>query len=491
MTVPGTATRGDDLCDLGLVEVAARLRAGALSSVALTEAALARAARAQARTNCFVALEPDAARAAAQRADQRLTDPQARGALLGVPLAHKDMFHRAGHRPTYGSRVAVGVASRDGRTPPERTADATLIARLHAAGAHSIGTLNMAEFALGATGHNAAFGDCRNAWNPDHVSGGSSSGSGAAVACGATFASLGSDTGGSVRIPASANGVLGLKPTYGLLPRTGSMKLAPSIDVLGPITRSVADMACVLQAIAGADGRDASASRRTVPDYAAVLQRGVEGLRLGIPRSYFFDVATPELRTAVERCLAALEGAGARLVEVDVDGVAAMSELSRAVVYSEATALHAAWLRTRGQRYTPQVRVRASTGLGIPAPVYLAALQLRLPLLERFVGEVFSRCDALVSPTLPIPVPRRDETDVGSGEAMWAILSKLVHCTAPFNYLGLPAISVPAGLDARGLPMGVQYAARPFAEGTLLRIAAVQERLLPMPRLPLTANGPT
>lgn len=487
MTVLGATTRGDDPCDLGLVEVAARLREGALSSVALTEAALARAAQAQARTNCFVALEPEAALAAARRADERLVDPQARGALLGVPLAHKDMFRRAAHRPTYASRVAVPTAPADGRASTGQREDATLIARLQAAGAHSIGALNMAEFALGATGHNAAFGDCRNAWNPDHVSGGSSSGSGAAVACGATFASLGSDTGGSVRIPASANGVLGLKPTYGLLPRTGSMKLAPSIDALGPITRSAVDMACVLQAIAGADGRDALASRRSAPDYAAALQRGVEGLRLGIPRSYFFEVATPEVRAAVERCLAVLEGAGARLVEVDVPDVAAMSELSRAVVYSEATALHTPWLRTRGERYTPQVRVRASTGLGIPAPVYLAALRLRLPLLERFVGEVFSRCDALVSPTLPIPVPRRDETDVGSGEAMWAILAKLVHCTAPFNYLGLPAISVPAGLDARGLPMGVQYASRPFAEGTLLRIAAVQEHLLPMPRLPLTA----
>lgn len=509
MTVPGAASRGDDPCDLGLVEVAARLRDGAIGSVALTEAALARAAQAQARTNCFIALEPDAALAAARRADQRLAEARGSGGdggsrppappLLGVPLAHKDMFHQAGRRPTYGSRVGGVGAPSDGRAPADRSPagrapagpseGATLIARLQAAGAHPIGTLNMAEFALGATGHNAAFGDCRNAWNPDHVSGGSSSGSGAAVACGATFASLGSDTGGSVRIPASANGVLGLKPTYGLLPRTGSMKLAPSIDVLGPITRSADDMACVLQAIAGADGRDPLASRRPVPDYAAALRRGIEGLRLGIPRNHFFDVATAELRGAVERCVTALEGAGARVVEVDVPDVAAMSELSRAVVYSEATALHAPWLRTRGDRYTPQVRVRASTGLGIPAPAYLAALQLRLPLLERFVGEVFSRCDALVSPTLPIPVPRRDETDVGSGEAMWAILAKLVHCTAPFNYLGLPAISVPAGLDARGLPMGVQYAARPFAEGTLLRIAAVQERLLPMPRLPSAAFG--
>lgn len=488
----GDIAAGEDPCDLGLVEVAARLREGALSSLSLTEAALDRAALAQSRTNCFLGLTPEAALAAARSADERLA--AARGhlggavslpPLLGVPLAHKDMFHRGGTRPTYGSRVVLAGAS-SGRGPViDRDATATVVARLEKAGAHAIGTLNMAEFALGATGHNAAFGDCRNAWNPDHVSGGSSSGSGAAVACGAAFASLGSDTGGSVRIPAAMNGVLGLKPTYGLLPRTGSMKLAPSIDVLGPVTRSAADMACVLRSVAGADGHDPLASGRPVPDYGAALQRGVEGLRLGIPRGYFFDVATPEVRAAVERCLAALQGAGARLVEVDVPDVAAMSELSRAVVYSEATALHAPGLRTRGGHYTPQVRVRASTGLGIPAPAYIAALRLRAPLLERFVGEVYSRCDALVSPTIPIPVPRRDETDVGAGEAMWAILAKLVHCTAPFNYLGLPAISVPAGLDARGLPMGIQYAARPFGEPTLLRIAAVQERLLPMPRRPL------
>ena len=468
-----------DPCELSLVEAAARLREGAINSVELTRAALARAERAQARTNCFLSLEPEAALAAARYADERLADPRTPGALLGVPLAHKDMFHRSATRPSYGSRVAGVGRSAQGT--------ATVVARLEAAGAHAIGALNMAEFALGATGHNAAFGDCRNAWNPDHVSGGSSSGSGAAVACGAAFASLGSDTGGSVRIPAAANGVLGLKPTYGLLPRTGGMKLAPSIDVLGPITRDAADMACVLGIVAGADGRDTLASRRPVEDYAAVLGRGVEGLRIGIPRGYFFDVATDEVRAAVERCLAALEGAGARLVEVPVPEVGAMAELSRAVVYSEATALHAPWLRARGADYTPQVRVRASTGVGIPAPVYLEALQLRLPLLERFVREVFGRCDALVSPTLPIPVPRRDETDVGAGEGLWPILAKLVHCTAPFNYLGLPAIAVPAGLDARGLPLSTQFAARPFGEATLLRIAAVQERLLPMPRLPSAA----
>lgn len=477
---------------LGLLEAAAQLREGRLTSLALTESLLDRAEWAQDRTNCFLRLDPAAARQAAQQADERLSaaraagiDPAVSQPLLGVPLAHKDMFvgtgspagAAAGLQPSCGSRVP-GDATMTG------SAAATVLARLEAAGAHAIGALNMAEFALGATGHNAAFGDCRNAWQPAFISGGSSSGSGAAVACGATAASLGSDTGGSTRIPAAANGVLGLKPTYGLLPRTGSMKLSPSIDTLGPICRSAADMAALLGIIAGADGRDALASRRPPPDYRAAVGRGVEGLRIGVPSNHFFDVATPEVRAAMERCLAALEAAGARLIEVTVPDAAPLAELSRAIVYSEASALHAPRLRAHAPRYTPQVRVRASTGLAIPGTVLLEALRLRLPLLERFVREVFGRCDVLHTPTLPIPVPRRDETDVGAGTALWEILAKLVHCTAPFNYLGLPAIAVPAGLDARGLPLSAQFVARPFGEATLLQVAAVQQRSLPMPALP-------
>ena len=491
-----------DPCDLGLLEAAARLREGRLTSAALTESVLARAAWTQARTNGFLRIDMEAARRAAALADERLAAARAAGVdlaatqpLLGLPLAHKDMFVGTGSlagaagglRPSCGSRVreaalvlATGPAADAAASPPA----ATVLARLEAAGAHALGALHMAEFALGATGHNAAFGDCRNAWHPEYISGGSSSGSGAAVACGATSASLGSDTGGSVRIPAAANGVLGLKPTYGLLPRTGSMKLSPSIDTLGPIARSAADMATILGIIAGADGHDALAGRRAPPDYTAAFGCGVEGLRIGMPRNHFFEVATPEVRAAMERCLALLEGAGARIVEVVVPDAAPLAELSRAVVYAEATALHASRLRAQAARYTPQVRLRASTGLAIPGTAYLEALRLRLPLLERLVREVFTRCDVLHTPTLPIPVPRRDETDVGGGAALWEILAKLVCCTAPFNYLGLPAIAVPAGFDARGLPLSAQFVARPFAEATLLRVAAVQQRLLPMPPLP-------
>lgn len=452
---------------LGLVEVAERIRDGSLSSRAVTEAVLARARDAQSRTGCFLELDADAALAAADAADARRARGAPLGPLHGVPLAHKDMFDVAGSALRYGSRVA-GLRRAD--------ASATVLRRLESAGALRIGALNMAEFALGPTGHNAAWGDVRNAIDPAYMAGGSSSGSGAAVAAFAAFGSLGSDTGGSVRIPAAANGIVGLKPTYGRVPRTGSMRLAPSIDVIGPLARSVRDCARLLAVIAGHDPGDPQCSRRPVDDYEAEVGRGVAGLRVGIPRSHFLDVATDDVRAAMRASLAGLEAQGATLVEVDVPDAGPLSELSRAIVYSEATALHAGWLRERGDAYTPQVRVRASTGAGIPSTVYLEALMLRVPLLERFVATVFAACDVLHTPTLPIPVPRLAEVDAGAGESLWTVLSRLVHCTAPCNFLGLPALSVPAAPDRNGMPTSVQLVGRPFAEGVLLRVAAAHER---------------
>ena len=465
--------------DNDLVAVAEQLVSGELRSVALVRSTLERAERAEARTHCFLSLQEDGALRAAVWADAVLDEARRQGRkplapLLGIPLAHKDMFDRQGHAASFGSKALE---------PRIALRTATVLQRLDEAGSINLGALNMAEFAIGATGHNAAWGDCRNAWNPDYISGGSSSGSGAAVVCGAAFASLGSDTGGSVRIPASVQGVFGLKPTYGLLPRSGSMKLSPSIDVLGPITRSVRDLALILGIVAGSDGKDAQCSLRSVPDYSSALGRGIEGLRIGIPKNHFFERLDPQVRSACERSLSIFQGAGAQLVEVDVPFAAHLSELSRAIVYSEATAVHGETLRTRGSKYSPQVRVRASTGLAISGTHYLEALQARIPILERFVTDVCSRCELLLTPTLPICVPRRDETDVGAGARLWEVLGDLVRCTAPFNYLGLPAISVPAGLDDRGLPIGVQLVGALFGEPALLAAAAVHELALPPPRL--------
>lgn len=457
-----------DVAALGLVDVAERIRGGSLTSVAVTEAVLARAEREQARLNCFLAIDRDGALRAAERADRLRAAGQALGPLHGVPLAHKDMFDVAGRLVRYGSRV---------RGAHRATATATVIERLESAGALRIGTLNMAEFALGPTGHNAIWGDCRNALDRVYMAGGSSSGSGAAVAACAAYGALGSDTGGSVRIPAAANGVVGIKPTYGRIPRHGSMRLAPSIDVIGVLARSVRDAARLLRIVAGHDVRDAQSSRLPVPDYESLLDRGVYGLRIGAPRNYFFDVATEDVRVAMQRSLDGLRAQGAQIVELDVPHAQPLAELSRAIVYSEASGLHARWLRERGDAYSPQVRVRASTGFAIPAALYYEALLLRVPMLRHFVSEVFSRCDVLHTPTLPIPTPTLAEVDVGAGETLWRTLSRLVHCTAPFNFLGLPALAVPAAPAANGMPTSVQLVGRPFSEPLLLRVAAAHERV--------------
>jgi len=454
-----------DLCDLDLVGVAAEIRAGKLTSVQVTQTVIARAMLVQAKNNCFINLENDRALVAAEHADAQFARGEILGALHGVPLAHKDMFNRAGHSASFGSQAHKKFFATD---------NATLIARLNAAGSINLGTLNMAEFALGATGHNLIFGDCLNIKNGNFIAGGSSSGSGVAVASGAVFGSFGSDTGGSVRIPAAANGVFGMKPTYGLIPRTGAMKLAPSIDVLGPIARSVRDIAALLQVGAGGDQVDSDSSCQKVPNYSAVLERGVAGLRIGVPTNYFFDSVHVQVRKALEASLKILEGAGACLVEIKLPNIEYLAKLSRVIIYSEAAALHMPYLWEFSSKYSPQVRVRASTGLAIPAPIYFAALQLRIPLLELFVAEVFSRVDVLHTPLLPIPVPTRIRTDVGDSAEMWKILADLVRCTAPFNYLGLPAMALPIGVDSLGLPISVQYVARPFAESVLLQVAAVQ-----------------
>lgn len=456
-----------DIPRLSLVEVAARIRDGSLSSASVTAAVLERAHAAEARIHCFLEIDADGAMRAAERADRARAAGATLGPLHGVPLAHKDMFDIAGERVRYGSRVR-------GEHVPATTA--TVIERLDAAGAVRIGVLNMSEFALGPSGHNASRGDCRNALNPAFIAGGSSSGSGASVGACATYGALGSDTGGSVRIPAAANGVVGIKPTYGRVPRTGSMRLAPSIDVIGPLARTVRDSARLLGLIAGHDPRDTASSRLPVPDYEAALSQGLKGLRVGVPRNYFYEVVTDDVRAAMQQSLAALRAEGASIVALDVPDIAPMAELSRAIVYSEATGLHAHWLRDRPQLYSPQVRVRASTGLGIPASIYVEALLLRMPLVRRFVAEVFSRCDVLHTPTLPIATPTMAETDVGGGEALWRTLSRLVYCTAPFNFLGLPALSVPGALALNGMPTGVQLIGRPFSESLLLRVAAAHER---------------
>jgi aspartyl-tRNA(Asn)/glutamyl-tRNA(Gln) amidotransferase subunit A len=449
-----------------LVGVADALARGEISSVELTRAMLDRVRRLNPALNCYIHVEDELALAEAAAADAARAAGRTLGPLHGVPLAIKDMFYDPQRVVSCGSRV---------RAEFRPTETATVLARLRAAGAVNLGATNMTEFALGPTGHNAWYGACRNPWNVAHVAGGSSSGSGAAVAARLAFGALGSDTGGSVRLPAAANGVLGLKATYARVSRAGVMPLSSSMDHVGPFARTARDCARLMNVIAGHDPADPTSSRRAVPDYEAAIEQEVEGLRVGVPRNHFYDGATADVRAALDTALRELEGAGMRIVELEVEHAEHMTELSRAVVYSEAAALHGHWLRTRGEEYSSQVRARATTGIAIPAASYLEALQLRPRLLRRYVEQVHSRCDVLFTPTLPIPVPTIAETDVGGSSAMWETIAKMVPCTAPFNYLGVPALSVPAGFTANGLPASFQLVARPFAEALLLRVAAAYQ----------------
>ena len=451
----------DDIHLLSLVELADAIAARKLSAVEVMTASVARAERLQPVLNCFISLQAEAALESAAAADAALARGDAPGPLHGVPLAHKDMFYRAGHVTTCGSRIRKDFV-------PDH--DSTALARLHGAGAIYLGGLNMAEFATGPTGHNEHWGDCRNPWNQAHISGGSSSGSGASVAGRVVFGALGSDTGGSVRLPSTCNGVVGLKTTAGLVSRYGIMPLSHTLDTVGPLTRTVRDAARITGVIAGHDPRDATSSERAVPDYEAALAEGAEGLRIGVPSDYFYDLATDEVRTLMEQSLDVFRAAGAKVVEVAVPDIERINHLSNIILSCEASAIHEPWIANRPDDYQAQVRSRYEPGLHVPAVKYIQALAARAGLLREFMDTALSNVDALHTPGIPFPIPTREETNVGGGERMANMVAGLSWCTRAANYLGGPALIVPCGFTESGLPSAFQLMGRPFSEATLFRL---------------------
>jgi len=362
-----------------------------------------------------------------------------RGPLAGIPLAHKDMFYRAGRVSNCGSKI------RRGWVAPETAA---ALERLDAAGAADIGMLNMAEFAYGPTGHNEHWGDCCNPWKPEYITGGSSSGSGAAVAARLVFGALGSDTGGSIRVPAAACGVTGLKTTWGRVSRHGAMPLSHSLDTIGPLARSAEDCALIFQAIAGHEARDPIASHAPK---VAVSSRWIE------------RNAHPEVAAAL---LAAARFFKAK--EVEAPDFDLLSAHCLTVLQSEASAQHAQWMRERSQDYSSAVRVRLEAGYAIPAAQYLEVLRLRTMWLERFTATTLADADLYLCPAIPVPIPTREETGPRGGAEMPKRLAEVTRLTRWVNYLGVPALVVPCGFDSRGLPIGLQLVARPFAESALL-----------------------
>lgn len=451
---PGAA---DDLWYLGIRQLGAQYRRGALSPVELTTALLDRVQRLDSRLNAFVTLtaeralaEARAAEAALRRGDQR--------PLAGIPVAYKDLYATRGVRTTAGSALLADWV------PAE---DATCVARLQAAGCVMLGKLITHEFAFGIQFPGHLFRPARNPWNLDHIPGGSSSGSGAALAAGLTVASLGSDTGGSIRGPASFCGIVGLKPTYGRSSRAGVVTLSWTLDHTGPMARTVEDCAWLLQALAGHDAADPASSRAPVADYVSGLGRDVRGLRIGVPRAYFFEGVHPEVERAFEEARATLGRLGARVEDVEIPSIHDAPAFM-VIMLAEAFAYHERDLRERPRLYGEVLREKLLAGGLLSGAEYVQAQRLR----ERLRAEMLDALrtvDVLATPTTPdaappfavvldpdFPFPRSN--------------------MAPFNLTGLPALALPCGFSARGLPLSLQIAGRPFDEATVLRVGHAYEQ---------------
>jgi len=453
-----------DLAFLGLTEAAQAIASRQVSSEEVTQACLQRIDQWQASRKAFIRLDAEPALAAAKQADAQLAQRSFQpGPLHGVPLAHKDLFYRAGQISTCGSLIR-----RDWR------ADSTssCLTRLDAAGALDLGTLNMSEFAGGPTGHNIHHGHCASAHHPDYIAGGSSSGSGVAVGAGLVFGSLGTDTGGSVRLPASANGVLGLKPTYGRVSRHAVMPRAWSLDHVGVLTRRAVDAARLLRVIAGQDPLDATSLDQPVPDYEADLNQSVRGVRLGVPGARVMSELDPLVQAMLDFSLDVLGDCGVQAKAVHTQDMTPFFRCAETIIKSEAASIHGPWLRQRPQDYTPLFRSRTEAGFLIPATQYIDALRWRTQLSRNFIDASMAGIDVLLMPCMPYALPTIEASDVdSSGEAVRALISRITMFTRPFNLMGLPVVQIPAGFCPAGLPWGFQLVGHPFQEALLLRLA--------------------
>jgi aspartyl-tRNA(Asn)/glutamyl-tRNA(Gln) amidotransferase subunit A len=449
-----------------LTAIAQAIAQKRVSSREATQSCLRRIARCEPRLNAFIAIEADEALKAADAADAALARGGGRGALHGVPLAHKDMYYETGRVVTCGSKIRRDFVA---------STTSTALQRLKDAGTVRLGTLQMAEFAYGPTGHNAHFGAVHNPWRFDHITGGSSSGSGAAVAARLTFAALGSDTGGSVRMPAHFCGVTGLKTTVGRISRAGAMPLSQSLDTVGPLARTAGDCALLLGLMAGADPEDPTAVSGPLPDYMAAVQRPVKGLAIGIPTAFYVDDLDPEVARIVDETVAVLKREGATIVQVELPDQRQLAAASQLVLAVEAAAFHKRWMIERPQDYGPQVLMRLQNGLAVPAVSYLEAMRWRGPALAAHLAAV-NGVDAVIAPVAPVAAPTIAESDVGNSPDADAVIQRLTRFTRPVNYLGLPSLAIPSGFTRDGLPVGMQLIGRPFDEATLLRIGAAFQR---------------
>src|ERR1700736_347421 len=412
---------------LSLTSVAQAIAEKRVSSREATQSCLDRIKQWQPRLNAFMAIEAEQALAAADAADAALAKGNVSGPLHGVPLAHKDMYYEAGKVVTCGSRIRRDFVA---------TTTSTALQRLKDAGTVRLGSLQMSEFAYGPTGHNAHYGPVHNPWGLDHITGGSSSGSGSAVAARLTFAALGSDTGRSIRMPAHFCGVTGLKTTVGRISRAGAMPLSQSLETVGPLGRTCGDCALLLGLMAGTDPEDPTAVDAPVPDYMAATKGSIKGMKIGVPTAFYVDDLDADVARSLDDTIAVLKREGASIVQVELPDQRQLTAACQLVLAVEAAAFHKRWLIERPQDYGPQVLMRLQNGLAIPGVSYLEALRWRGPALAAHVAAT-AGVDAVIAPVAPIAAPTIAESDIGNSPDAESVIQRLTRFTRPINYLGL------------------------------------------------------
>lgn len=453
--------KGNEICYLTMGEIAAALRRKDFSPVELTDALLQRIEAIDGKLHCFITRTADLAMQQARQAEQELYSGADRGPLHGIPIALKDLYLTKGIRTTCHSALLENWLP---------TEDATTVAKLREAGALLLGKLGMHEFAFGGPSVDAPFPAVRNPWNTEHIPGGSSSGSGAALAAGLCYGALGSDTGGSIRTPSSHCGIVGIKPTYGRVSRHGVVPLSWSLDHAGPMARSVEDCAILLQAIAGYDAKDPASANLPVPTFHAEFKLGIRGLRIGVPRVGWFDEnlgVDPAIELIFNRALEVLESLGATIIDLDGKPFSLARKANQTILVCEAYAYHEKNLQATPLKFGSSVRRRLLEGAFLSAADYLAAQRARAVLNEQIRAN-FSRVDVVAVPGAPRPP-----------EAFAAMnpneQNLRPNFTNPFNLTGLPAISIPCGFTPDNLPAGLQIVAPAFQEATVFRVAYAYE----------------
>jgi len=458
----------NELAFASVSELAARIRSRDLSPVAVVDALLARIERCGV-LNAFITVTADAARAQAASAEREIAAGRYRGPLHGIPVSLKDLVDTKGIRTTRGSRIFAD------RIPTE---DAAVAARLYHAGAVLLGKNALHEFAFGVTTNNPHYGPTRNPWRLDRIPGGSSGGSGAAVAAGLGPVSIGTDTGGSIRIPAAFCGIVGLKPTYGRVSRHGVFPLSWSLDHVGPLTRTVEDAALVLQAIAGPDPLDPSTLGQTVPEFASGLAAPITGLRVGVLADEYHGEMADDVREPFRAALDVLAERGLDLEDVEFPRANEARTAAATVLFAEAASVHERWLRDRPADYGVDTLTLLQQGQFITATQYLRAQRVRT-LVVNEVGTLLRRYAALVLPAIPVVAPAIGQPTVTLGGRPGDTRGAVTRLVRLINFVGLPAITVPCGFGADGLPVGLQVVGRAMDEPTVLAIAHAYERATP------------